>query len=104
FNENVLRGVLSTKHRRLLRAGDLKDEELELDQKRLEVFYLHHGYMDVTVEKVDVNLSPEVYWNWFRTRKHLAEVVFHITEGPQYHTGIVTLTGNHVLSKDEIEA
>ena len=104
FSEGTLRGEITTKYRRLFRSGDLKDEELEMDKKRLEVFYLRHGYMDVAVEKIDVDLSKVTYWNWFRTRKYLAEVVFYINEGPQYHTGLVALTGNHVLSKEELSA
>ncbi|MCY3021882.1 MAG: outer membrane protein assembly factor BamA [Planctomycetota bacterium] len=104
FSESALRGAISTKHRRLFRAGDLKDEELDLDKKRLEAFYLRHGYMDVSVEKVDVNVSKESYWNWFRKRKRLADIVFNINEGPQYFTGTVSITGNSSIERDELEA
>jgi outer membrane protein insertion porin family len=104
FSETALRAVMATKYRRLFRAGDLKDEDLENDKNRIQQFYWQHGYMDAKVEKVDVNVSQETYWNWFRKRKRLAEVIIHVSEGPQYHTGTVTINGNESISKDEIQA
>jgi outer membrane protein insertion porin family len=104
FTDGELRIVMSTKHRRLFRAGDLKDEDIESDKKRLEAHYLRHGYMDVAIEKVDINVSDETYWNWFRKRKRLAEIVIHINEGPQYFTGTVTINGNSTIETDEIQA
>jgi outer membrane protein insertion porin family len=102
--DSALMGVMATKHRRLFRAGDLKDDELETDRKRIEAYYLRNGYMDAVVEKVDINLSKETYWNWFRKRKRLAELVIHVIEGPQYHTGTLTVKGNTTIERDEIEA
>jgi outer membrane protein insertion porin family len=104
FNDSALNAVMTTKHRRLFRAGDLKDEELEIDRKRIEAFYLRNGYMDAVVEKIDINLSKETYWNWFRKRKRLAELVIYVNEGPQYHTGTLSVKGNTTIEKDEIEA
>ena len=102
FSEAALRAVITTKNRRLFRAGDLKDEELDNDKRRLEVFYRRHGYMDVAIEKVDTNLSQETYWNWFRKRKRLAELIIHINEGPQYFTGTLTISGNTTIEREEI--
>ncbi|HYG75360.1 MAG TPA: outer membrane protein assembly factor BamA, partial [Planctomycetota bacterium] len=104
FSEGALRAVMGTKHRRLFRAGDLKDEDLETDKKRLEAHYLRHGYMDVAIEKVDINISNETYFNWFRKRKRLAEIVITISEGPRYYTGNVEITGNKTIERDELEA
>ena len=104
FSDTVLKEVMATKQRRLFRAGDLKDDELEIDVKRLQAFYLRHGYVDVSVEKPVIILSNQTYWNWFRKRKRLAEVVITINEGPQYFTGNVTLGGNTTIDRDEIEA
>ena len=104
FSEAELRGVMGTKYRRLFRAGDLKDEELELDKKRIEAFYLRHGYMDVTIEKVEINISKETYWNWFRKRKQLADILIYVSEGPQYFTGNVSMQGNQSIERDELEA
>ncbi len=104
FTEGSLRNVMQTKSRRLFRAGDLKDEDLDLDRKRLEAHYLKHGFMDVAMEKVDVTISKESYWNWFRKRKRLATVTIHINEGPRYYTGKVAITGYTSIDRDEIEA
>jgi outer membrane protein insertion porin family len=104
FTEAVLRAQMGTKTRRLFRAGDLKDEELDLDKRRLEAWYLRHGYMDVAIEKFDINISRESYWNWFRKRKRLAEIIVTVNEGPQYFTGQTKITGNQTIERDEIEA
>jgi len=104
FTDAQLLAVMSTKHRRLFRAGDLKEDDLDTDKKRLEAHYLRAGYMDISIEKVDVNVSEETYFNWFRKRKRLAEVVLHLNEGPQYFAGTVDITGNQTVEKDEIEA
>ena len=104
FSDAALQTNMATKYRRLFRAGDLKEEELETDKKRIEAFYYRHGYMDAKIESVDVNVSQETYWNWFRKRKRLAEIVIHISEGPQYFTGTVTITGNESIARDEILA
>jgi outer membrane protein insertion porin family len=104
FSDGALRAVMSTKYRRLFRSGDLKDEELETDKKRIEAHYRRAGYMDVEIERVDVNLSKETYFNWFKKRKKLAEIVIHINEGPRYYVGTVAIEGNVSIEKDEIEA
>jgi outer membrane protein insertion porin family len=104
FSETALRAAMATKYRRLFRAGDLKDEELEMDKRRVEAFYLRHGYMDVAIEKIDINLSQDSYWNWFRKRKRLAELVICIDEGPQYHTGTLKIAGNTTLEREEVES
>ncbi|MGD0093403.1 MAG: POTRA domain-containing protein, partial [Planctomycetota bacterium] len=104
FSDGELRGVMGTKYRRLFRSGDLKDEELELDRKRIEAFYLRHGYMDAAVEKVEIAVTKETYWNWFRKRKQLADITVYISEGPQYFTGNVAIQGNNSIERDELEA
>ena len=87
FTEDQLIAQIQSKPRRFLRPGDLKDDELDIDKKRIEPFYLRHGYMDVSIEKTDIKVGEETYWNWFRKRKQLADIIFYITEGPQYHVG-----------------
>jgi outer membrane protein insertion porin family len=102
FSDSQLMANMETKYRRLFRAGDLKDEVLEDDKNRLLYFYRKNGYQDVEVTQVETNVSEETYWNWFRKRKRLAEVIIHISEGKQYFTGNVTITGNETVNKDEI--
>lgn len=103
FTEAELQGFMQTKYRRFLRPGDLKDDDLETDKKRLEAYYLRHGYMDVQIQEVKVETGKGLAWNWFRKRKELADVVINIVEGPQYFTGIVTITGNKEISREELE-
>ena len=94
FSDTELQGVMQTKYRRFLRPGDLKDDDLETDKKRLESFYLRHGYMDVQIQEVKIDTGKGSAFNWFRKRKVLADVCINIVEGPQYFTGEVKITGN----------
>ncbi len=104
FSEAQLQKAIQTKGRKLFRPGDLKDLELETDKKRLRFFYLRSGYMDVEVNAVDVKVSKETYFNWWRKRKKMADVTFEIKEGPQYRVGHLKVSGNKTLQADEITA
>jgi len=102
FTDEELLAAMASKPRRLFRPGDLKDAELDIDKKRLELFYQQHGYMDVNVEKVDIQLSDETYFNWFRKRKKLADVTITLTEGNQYFLGELKISGNTSIELTEI--
>jgi len=84
--------------------GDLKDAELDIDKKRLKHWYFRNGYMDVSIDKVDVVVGDETYPSRFRKRKKLSEVTFHITEGPLYHVGKLEITGHKNVPLSEIRA
>lgn len=104
FSAGELKKTIATRERRLFRAGDLKDAELETDQKRLEAFYLRHGYMDIKVEPAEVKVSKKNYFNWFRKRKRLAEITFKVNEGPLYHTARVSFKGVKLFEREALEA
>lgn len=104
FEEDDLLKAIQTKPRRFFRAGDLKDADLDTDKKRLEYHYLRSGYMDVSVEEPVIQISKETYWNWFRKRKRLADLTFTVHEGPQYHVGNLTVTGNKSIELAEIQS
>ena len=104
YTETKLVEQINSKPRRFLRPGDLKDADLDIDKKRIEHWYLRNGYMDVSVDKVDVEVGDETYWNWFRKRKKLSKLTFHITEGPQYHVGKLEVTGHKNVPLSEIQA
>lgn len=104
FSNEKLQKVIMTKPKRLFRPGDLKDLELETDKKRLRYFYLRHGYMDIGIEAVEVEITEKTYWNWFRKRKRLADIVFEIKEGEQYFVGTLVIKGNKTLATEEIKS
>jgi len=104
FTQADLETVMQTKYRRFLRPGELKDDDLDTDKKRIEAYYLRHGYMDVQIQEVRVETGKGLAWNWFRKRKELADVVINIVEGPQYFTGNVTITGNVGITREELES
>ncbi len=104
FSQAELQGVMHTKSRRLLRPGELKDDDLDTDKKIVEAFYLRHGYMDVQVQEVKVETGKGFAFNWFRKRKELADVIINIVEGPQYFTGMVNIIGNKEIAREELES
>ncbi|HLX62248.1 MAG TPA: outer membrane protein assembly factor BamA [Planctomycetota bacterium] len=104
FSQSELETVMQTKYRRFLRAGELKDDDLETDKKRIELHYMRHGYMDVQIQEVKVETGKGEAFNWFRKRKQLADVIINIVEGPQYFTGNVNIKGNVGVSQQELES
>lgn len=104
FKDEVLLKAISSHPRRFFRAGDLKDADLESDKQRLEYHYLRHGYMDVAVKDMQVEVSKETYWNWFRKRKKLADIRFTVHEGPQYHVAELKIEGHKTLELAELQS
>ncbi|MBE7463996.1 MAG: BamA/TamA family outer membrane protein [Planctomycetes bacterium] len=104
FTEEQLLAVTQTKPRRLFRAGDLNEEQMETDKQRLEYWYRRAGYMDAEVKEYRIEVGDELHFNWFRKRKKLADVEFQIYEGPQYRVGNLVLKGYESLPLSEIQA
>src|SRR4029078_2198471 len=104
FTDSELLKVMQTKYAKLWGGGQLKDDDLETDKKRLAAFYLRHGYMDVQIRDVKVDTGKGYKWNWFRKRKILADVTIQIEEGPQYFTGEVKIVGNKEIKTEELQS
>ncbi|MCZ7643675.1 MAG: BamA/TamA family outer membrane protein [Planctomycetota bacterium] len=104
FTDERLLSVIQSKPRRLFRAGDLNDEQLDTDTQRLKFWYRRNGYMDADVKEVRTEVGDELYFNWFRKRKKLADLEFVVYEGPQYFVGKVEIAGFERLTLSEIQA
>jgi outer membrane protein insertion porin family len=88
--------VVKTKPKSLLnifsKAGRLNNELLDEDVKSIRELYQSKGYVDAQVA------TPRVSRDGGKV-----DVVFPITEGPQYHVGKVNYTGAGVFTVDEIQ-
>ncbi len=84
FSDRRLRGILATKQAGALRvlvgSDTFVQDRIEFDKRVLTDFYQSRGYVDFTVNDVNVALTRgrEAY-----------QVTFDVTEGQQYHYGTV---------------
>lgn len=79
-----------------LNHGLLDRPELELDKARLREKYHDAGYLDFTIEKID--LVP------LKDDPEYVDVTFHIKEGKVYKVGKVEVSGNTVFKNQEPES
>jgi outer membrane protein insertion porin family len=78
-------------------AGEFKSELFEQDRQRIMYFYLTRGYVESSVGKPRVMLTPD---------RRSMEIVIPVTEGPRYKTGdiaIEVVDGDWDVPRDEVE-
>ncbi|HWL52305.1 MAG TPA: outer membrane protein assembly factor BamA [Chthoniobacteraceae bacterium] len=97
FTERQLRKIIVTRKKTLIsfltKAGRIKDGQIETDINNLTEHYKSEGYLDVVVgeprlERID------------NTAK--VNMIYPITEGPQFHVGTVAVTGTEVVKPEEL--
>jgi outer membrane protein insertion porin family len=97
FSDKVLRKQMKTRGKTLIafidKSGRLDEVQLQQDLDSIKEFYQNHGYIDVEVKDV---------------RKERAQgpivITIAVTEGPQYHTGKISITGYKVSTEEKIRA
>ena len=72
-------------------AGKLNNDLFDEDVRAIRELYQSKGYIQVDVKRPGVSRNGSK-----------VEVAFHIVEGPQFHTGRVSITGARVFAADEI--
>ena len=79
------------------RDDQYSKEKLSGDLEKLQSFYLDRGYIDADIgpDNTQVSISPD---------KRDIYITAGLTEGVQYHISTVSVSGDTVLPKDEIEA
>ena len=97
FSDRILRKQMKTKSKTLYsfldKSGRLDETQLEQDINAVREWYQDHGYIDVEVKEVRRE----------RPRGKL-QIVVVLEEGPQYHVGKITITGEKVASEQKIRA
>ena len=73
-------------------SGDLNREDLEQDIAKLSAFYYNNGYIQARVGEPQI----EYQGDWI-------DITIKIDEGPRFKVGEVDITGDLVLSEDELK-
>ena len=96
IDSSDIKDVLATKTKSILHLrfhAPLSQEKLEEDVKRIEELYKEKGYLDVVVEKPQVELEKGSCY----------KVVYRIArEGKPYKIGKIIFTGNRLFSSKEL--
>jgi len=73
-------------------SGDLSQEDLERDADRIAAFYHNNGYIQAKVGDPQVDFKPDGIY-----------VTIKIDEGRRFKVGKVDITGDIILTKEELE-
>src|SRR5438094_8523912 len=76
------------------KSGRLDETQLQQDLDSIREWYQNHGFIDVEVKDVRRERSP----------KGALTITIVIAEGPQYHVGKVTISGEKVAKEESIRA
>src|SRR5881394_1523854 len=98
FSQGVLRKQMKTRGKTLVsfidKSGRLDEVQLQQDLDKIREWYQDHGYIDVEIKDVR------------RERSHNGPLILTIViaEGPQYHVGKLTISGEKVATEEKIRA
>src|SRR5213082_2227487 len=98
FSDWRLRKEMKTKRKTIVsfldKSGRLDETQLQQDLDSIREWYQNHGFIDVEVKDVRRERSP----------KGALTITIVIAEGPQYHVGKVTVSGEKVAKEESIRA
>ena len=96
FSERVLRKQMKTKGKTLIslfdKSGRLDETQLQQDVDSIREWYQNHGYIDVEVKDVRKEHS----------KNGPIIITIAITEGPQYHVGKISMSGEQATTEQKI--
>lgn len=103
-NENLsssdLRKQCSTKVRSLFNFGYLDSEKIKADVVAISDYYKKNGYIDVIVSEPRVEEILDSTSDKYRE----VRLVFPVSEGLQWRFGSITVTGNEIITDEEIQS
>jgi outer membrane protein insertion porin family len=98
FSDWRLRKEMKTKRKTIVsfldKSGRLDETQLQQDLDSLREWYQNHGFIDVEIKDVRRDRNP----------KGALAITIVIAEGPQYHVGKVTISGEKVAKQENIRA
>lgn len=98
FIDDELSDIVRTKKKGMLsfltNSGKYHEQQLQQDMMLLTYHYLNHGYLKVKVEPPRTTISKD---------KRYIFITFQIQEGRQYRIGDVSLDGDILTTKEELQ-
>src|SRR6266568_3971403 len=98
FSDWRLRKEMKTKRKTIVsfidKSGRLDEAQLQQDLDSIREWYQNHGFIDVEIK----------YVRRERNTKGTLTITIVIAEGPQYHVGKVTVSGEKVAKEESIRA
>jgi outer membrane protein insertion porin family len=98
FSDWRLRKEMKTKRKTIVsfldKSGRLDETQLQQDLDSIREWYQNHGFIDVEIKDVRRERNP----------KGALTITIVIAEGPQYHVGKVTVSGEKVAKEESIRA
>ncbi len=93
FSDKKILKLISTKRDTLFSSGFYKEDEFAEDLEKIKSFYQNEGYLDIKVGH-EFDYSPD---------KKQLYITLLVDEGRIYLVGEITITGNEVLSRDDLD-
>jgi outer membrane protein insertion porin family len=94
LTDGGLRGAMDQGTTGFLKSGTFKKTTFEEDRERIITYAKDHGFLDATVDDVELNPRPD--------KPEELDIVIAITEGRQYQVGSVNWSGNTVFDDTRI--
>ena len=98
FSEKALRKQMKTRGKTLIslfdKSGRLDETQLQQDVDSIREWYQNHGYIDVSVKDVRKE----------HTKNGPIIITLVIVEGPQYHVGKLSISGEQAAKEQKIRA
>ena len=95
FSEKELKKAMETSEKGLFSfftsSGDLKETEVKNDAVRIESLYKNNGFIDAKVSDPKIEIGKEYI-----------SIFFKVEEGAQYKIKTINLSGDLILTKEEI--
>ena len=96
FADKTLRKRMKeTKRKTFLRSGEFKREKLDADKQAVVDFYRSRGYRDAEITADSLRYSDD---------KRGIFLTFFVNEGPVYHFGHFTWSGNKLFTTQQLAA
>ena len=93
FLDKNLIGIMATRADALFTSGYFKEDVFEEDLEKLKIFYQREGYLDVALDSG---------FDYYNDNKNM-DITIMIDEGKKYLVGGVSIHGNKIFTKYEIE-
>ena len=98
FKDDELKAIMHTKEKGvwswITKSGVYQDEIFKRDvQQGLAYYYLMNGYVDIKIHEPQVEISPDKKWLYLTIR---------LDEGPLYQFGKVGVSGDLMLSQNQL--